>query len=229
MSRNTLVVAALGLALLGQGCVKRIPLPYEKVERGSRVWVKTVEQRELAGDVVDKKPDRFVLRTFKGDVDTLLIADVVEITARPQEYDEAGRLITEREIDSVKTHRNLVLYSIGGTALSFGASFYLGSFVRRHVNTGEDVALWGITGLGTAAGLATFSRAGANRDRLMALEKIKDYRKEQAAKELQRQKSKREQLEEELRRLKEEQRKKQEELERLKKLLEKKKSQLNAP
>jgi hypothetical protein len=220
MSAGVLLVTSVGLVA---GCAKRIPLPYEEVQQGSQVWVRTVENRRHMGVVTDRRPDRFVLRSADGRFDTLLVADVATIEARPQAYDETGRLITEREIDSVQTHRNLLLYSVGGTALSFGTSFYLGSFLRRHVNTGQDLAQWGVTGLGTAVGLAVFAQAGDRRDRMLAIEAIRDHRKELAAKEVQRQRSRREQLEEELQQLREQQRKEQEELERLKRLLEQEK------
>ena len=211
------------------GCVKRIPLPDEKLEKGSRVWVTTIDRRELDGDVIIRKPDRFVIRTAKGQVDTILFADVARVLARPQEYDEAGRLIPEHDIDSVKANTNLFLYTLGGGALSFGASFYLGNFLKRHVNTGKQLALWGITGGGTALGVLAFANAGARRDRLLAIEKIKDYRKTLAEKQIEEQKDRKARLEEELKRLKEEQKRQLEELERLKKLLEEKKKAQPSP
>ncbi|MDZ7374521.1 MAG: hypothetical protein ONB23_11215 [candidate division KSB1 bacterium] len=215
--RATVLVLVVTLAA---GCVKRIPLPYEQVQEGSRVWVRTTQNRVQAGDVTDRRPDRFVLRSFEGKLDTLLVADVISIHARPQALDEAGRLITEREIDSLRSHRNLLVYSIGGTALSLGTSFYLGSFLRRHVSSGQDLAQWGVTGLGSAIGLALFAQAGNRRDRSQAIEAIRELRKEQAAKELERQKTRQQELEEELQRLRELQREQEEELERLKKALE---------
>ena len=210
------------LALFVAGCARRVPLPVEKIEAGSRIWVRTTDGRAVAGDVLQRQPDRFVLKTRDGRIDTLLVADVGIVKARPQEYDEAGRLIPESQIDSVKSSKNLVLYTIGGTALSFGASFYLGNFLKRHVSSGQDAVMWGTTGLGTAVGMVAFANAGARRDRLLAVEKIKDYRKKLAEQKLQQEESRKERLRKELERLKKEKAEKEKELERLKKALEQK-------
>jgi len=218
LKKAVLLILVVGLA----GCAKRVPLPVEKVEAGSRIWVRTTDGRAVAGDVLQRQPDRFILKTKDGRVDTLLVADVGIIKARPQEYDEAGRLIPEAQIDSVKTNRNLVLYTIGGGALSFGTSFYLGNFLKRHVSSGQDAVMWGTTGLGTAVGIAAFMNAGAKRDRLMAVEKIKDYRKKLAEQKLRQEESRKEQLKKELERLKKEKAEKEKELQRLKKALEQK-------
>jgi len=115
--------------------------------------------------------------------------------------DEAGKPISKSEVDAVKNHQNLLLFAIGGGALSFGASFFIGSMADRKYGTENNNALWAITGIGTAAGLAYFAHQGNVRDYNVAVEKVKEKRRKAATTRLTREKQHRRQIEMEKQRL----------------------------
>jgi hypothetical protein len=117
-------------------------------------------------------------------------------------YDEARKPITEGEIQKHQNNKNFVLYTLGGGALSFGASFFLGTVIDRGLgDSNGDLALWATTGTGTVIGTVLFASQGKNRDRKQAIEVIKQRRKIEAANKLTNEKLKRQKIEEELKAL----------------------------
>lgn len=141
-------------------------------------------------------------------------------------YDEANTPITEREIRYYQKNNNFVLYMLGGSALSFGASFFIGTLVDRGLDDSDDVALWATTGAGTLIGTLIFAHQGRKRDRNQAIEFIKEKRKREASEKLTQEKTKQQKIEEQIKAL--EMLKQQQEVER-KKLLEKIKKKKDKP
>ncbi len=143
--------------------------------------------------------------------------------------DDAGRPISMDEVNARKGNSNLILFAIGGGALSFGASFFIGSLVDRSANDPKHTALWVTTGIGTAAGLAYFIHQGRVRDFNLAVEEIRRERLQGLSKKLDEEKRRREQIEAEKRRLLMERQRQEEErrklLEALKKRKQKEKDQ----
>lgn len=117
-------------------------------------------------------------------------------------YDEARKPITEQEIQKYQNNKNFVLYTIGGGALSFGASFFLGTLIDRALDDSDgDLVLWATTGAGTLIGTVLFANLGKNRDRRQAIELVKEKRKEEAANKLTDEKLKQQKIEQELKSL----------------------------
>ncbi|RMD91558.1 MAG: hypothetical protein D6813_07445 [Calditrichaeota bacterium] len=112
-------------------------------------------------------------------------------------YDDTGIQITEQEINHYKKNKNFVLYSIGGGALSFGASFFLGTLIERGVSDNSDntSALWITTAAGTGLGTVLFAAWGKQRDRNQAIELVKEMREIKLEKKLAQEKKRRERLE----------------------------------
>lgn len=115
--------------------------------------------------------------------------------------DEAGKPITKAEVDAEKNHQNLFLFALGGGALSFGASFFIGSMADRKYGETDNTALWAVTGIGTAAGLVYFAYQGNIRDYNVAVEKVKEKRRKEAAARLSQEKQRRRRIELEKQRL----------------------------
>ncbi len=129
--------------------------------------------------------------------------------------DEVGKPVTEDEVKQRRTSKNFWLYTIGGGALSFGASFFVGALIDRNTSSDDQTTLWIVTGAGTALGTALFAHNGSVRDFNIALEAVKDSRKEMASQGIVEEQKRQEQLAEEKKKLEEERKRQEAERERL--------------
>jgi hypothetical protein len=129
--------------------------------------------------------------------------------------DEVGKPVTKEEVKQRRTQKNFWLYTIGGGALSFGASFFAGALVDRSGNSDNHTTLWIITGAGTALGTALFAHNGGVRDFNIAVEAVKDSRKETANQEIVEEQKRQEQIAAEKQKLDDERKKQETERERL--------------
>lgn len=123
--------------------------------------------------------------------------------------DDRGQAITQQEVDAKKSNKNFLLYTLGGGALSFGASFFVGSMVERNAESENRTALWAITGAGTVIGTVLFAHTGRVRDFNLAVDMVKDERQGALTKDIETEKQKQDRITAERRKL-EEDRKKQE-------------------
>ena len=137
--------------------------------------------------------------------------------------DDAGRPISEEEVQARKKNDNFLLFTIGGGALSFGASFFIGSLLDRGMESRSQSALWITTGVGTLAGLVYFAHQGRVRDYNLALEAVKEERLQHLSAELDKERERRERIEREKQRLLEERKRQEAERKKLLDALKKKK------
>ncbi len=209
MSKKLLMPTVLALGLLTMvGCASKLQLSYEQTKPHALVEIKTVTGNSCQGLVRAKKPSFLVIQTDKNNNKKLAKInreDIASITGEKNcVYDGADNIISKWEIDSVKTNNNLWLFAIGGGGLSFGASFFAGSLINRgteDVEQGKQL-MWATTAVGTTVGTFLFARAGARRDRLVAIETIRNQRFEEAKKLAEQERLKRKKIQDELEKLK---------------------------
>jgi len=211
--------------LFMNGCAKKIPLSYDQLEKGHYVYIETISGETINGDLVDK--DKQVLAINQGNSEESEIInrnDIVHIECKPPVYDENNHLISEQEINSVKTNKNLWLFMIGGGVLSFGSSFFITANILHHTNDNAGgSALWAPTIGATLLGTTFFGNKGYKSDRGHAIEKIKENRKEEAIKEMARSKKRRNKIDEELHELKKQREEQNEKIRQMLKKIDKKK------
>lgn len=123
--------------------------------------------------------------------------------------DDTGQPIKRSEVEARKTGNNFWLYTIGGGALSFGASFFAGAMLERSVDSENRAALWSVTGAGTVIGTLIFAHNGKVRDYNLAVEAVKDSRQRELDKKIKSEQQRQENLTSERKRL-EDERKRQE-------------------
>jgi hypothetical protein len=138
--------------------------------------------------------------------------------------DGTGQPIPAKAVEARKSNSNFILYTIGGGALSFGASFFLGSLVDRAADNEDNTGLWVTAGAGTAIGIVYFAHAGKVRDHNLAVVAAREEREANVSQQLVNEKERRTKIENEKARLLEEREK--QEAER-KKILEKLKKKKN--
>ena len=151
------------------GCAKRIyNVNYDEVERTNRVEVMLVSGRKVVGSIFKAEPHQLTILLKDRKLRAVAKSSIRSIKRKPPVYDEYGRGISEEEILSVQTKRNTLIYGIGGGALSFGASFFIGSLAAQDSASGGTV-LATSTLAGGGLGTYLFVRAGEAKDRKEAI------------------------------------------------------------
>jgi hypothetical protein len=138
--------------------------------------------------------------------------------------DEVGKPVSKEEISQKHSNKNFWLFTVGGGALSFGASFFAGALIDRDANS-DHTKLWAITGAGTVLGTVLFAHNGRVRDFNIAVEAVKDSRKASAGSDITQEQEKQKQLAEEKQKLEDERKKQEAERERLMEEIRKKQAQ----
>jgi len=204
------------------GCAHWTPVKLEEVRPKETVQLSMRSGAKVTGEVVITDASHLVLQEAAGRTYRIRAEDISSIKKKPGAYDGAGMPISEREIAASKGHRQLFLYTLGGTALSFGMSFYLGSMGQRALQedqTDKTVTI-ATTAVGTTLGTIYFALKGDKKDRQHAIQQITEERHRASEEELKAEKAKKAQIEAELERLRREQQAQEREIETLRKQIE---------
>ena len=217
--RHLILWVLTSFFVIAAGCAKRIPMSYDQAQPDALVIVKTLSGQSCKGVIQKKEADYLVIKEIKyNSLIRINRNEIASISAHNLEYDGTGKVISEQEIQETKRNKNLFLYTVGGMGLSFGASFFIGSLVHRSTDDTEQAnrLMWGTTALGTVAGTYLFAKSGRNRDRILAVETIREQRFNLARKKYDSQKMKSSAIRQQLEKEKAERQRQQEELNRLK-------------
>ena len=216
---KTLMLA--GFFILTSGCAKRVVIDYNHAKLNSLVEIRTVTGKSSKGIIRSKNASFMVMQLdkYKKNLTKIKRTDISRITGlKTYVYDTQKKIISEWEIDRNKKNSNIILYTLGGSGLSFGASFFAGSLLSRgidDVDRGKNF-MWATAATGTILGTALFAKAGYKRDRNVAIEKIREQRIELAKKKAEIERQKRKKIQDELRKIKAERKKQDEEILKLK-------------
>ncbi|GBD93394.1 hypothetical protein BMS3Abin05_00977 [bacterium BMS3Abin05] len=222
MKKFILFFGLLVFVIFNVQCAKNIPVSYDAANTNQEVKIHLKSGSSILAIITKKDADQLaVFNETTGKKETLKKDEIASIEKLSAVYDEAGNIISRSEIKTVKGNKNLVLYSIGGTALSFGVSLFASSLIYRSFSDSFKVINPILIG-GTALGTGLFSYLGHKRDVRMAVEKIKDQRKILAEKKLKQELTHKKKLELELERLKREKKRTENERKKLLKELKKK-------
>lgn len=225
--RHLILYFLLGSLLIAVGCAKRIAISYDEIKPNALVKIQTFSGQICNGVIQEKKIDHLLLKMSQHDNQLTKIKrdEIASISGREFVYDGLGEIISEWEIRETRNNKNLLLYTIGGAGLSFGTSFFIGSLIHRTMDDSEQgrKMLWGTTAMGTAAGTYLFARTGKKRDRILAIEKIREERFKAARNQVDDQKKKHDSIQQQLEKEKAEREKQEQELKLLKEQVKKKK------
>lgn len=226
-ARHQILYFLLSSLLFASGCAKRIPISYDQTQPNALVNIQTVSGQTCNG-VIQEKTDDFLLlkeNKYENHLTKINRGEIASITSREFVSDGQGEIISEWDIQEHQRNKNLLLYTIGGAGLSFGASFFIGSLIHRGLDNEENgnKILWGTTALGTAAGTCLFAKTGKKRDRFTAIENIREQRFEIAKTRYENEKSKHQSVQEQLEKEKAERARQEKELKLLKEKVKNKK------
>lgn len=172
MVKCKLIVLIFALAAL-TGCAKRPYIMFEEAEPSNYVEIILLNGEKIQGTVMKSEPHQLVLLAGQNNAVSVPKNTIRLIRRKPPVYDQFGRGISEEEIESVKTSKNTVIYSLGGGVLSFGTSFFLGSMLGKESG---KVLISTTLGFGTL-GTFLFYRAGRSMDRREAIQTVNDIRR----------------------------------------------------
>lgn len=189
------------ITFLLSGCVKRIPVNFNNVDSGMFVFITLSSGESIKGEI-EKIEDNIVFVHPHDDltrVRKINRSEIMEIQKTPTVYDEGKKVIPESLIKKHQKNTNKWLFTFGGSALSFGITFFVTANILHETDDGAQGApLWVPTALGTVIGGTIFRYQGARLDRHNAIEQIKEERKVAAIKEMNSTKKKRAEVEKEL-------------------------------
>lgn len=216
-----ILVAVVVIVVISMGCSSRVLLSTNDLQERQTVKLELRSGESVKGKIVRCDDQILVVKDGKGKQWRAKKSDIVRVTGPEPVYDFTNKIISEDEIARQKTtSNNALLYSFAGGGLSLGASFFIGSMISRAGNGDlRDGMIWGITGVGTVVGTYLFAKKGAKKDRLIAIDKIKEQRANGFEGDLDSERERRMKIQQEIERLKKEREKQQSELESMKKEL----------
>lgn len=209
------------------GCAKKIPVSYQNVNAGNYIYATLTSGETVEGEVKSINDVQIeVSNQNKNTTRTLLSREILRLNEKPPVYDEANQVIPESLIKRHQKGTNKWLFTLGGSALSLGVSFFItANILHQSSHETEGAALWGPTLGGTALGGLCFGIQGNKLDRRNSIETIKEQRKIEAIKTIKQTQKKREGVEQELDTLKKQRQQQNDEINRLLKEVNKKKEE----
>lgn len=225
MMRNLVII--LMILLWMAGCAKKIPVPYDRLQEGNHAYLHLTTGESLNGEIQKKKKQGIIiLQAGSQTPRSIARPDIVNVSVKPPVYDEARRIIPESEISRHKESKNKWLFTLGGSALSFGITFFItANALHQTENEDNTSTLWATTAAGTALGGILFGIQGNKLDRRNSIEKIKEGRKIAALKEREKNNTKKQKVKDELDKMKSEREKQNEEINKLLKKINQKKKE----
>lgn len=186
------------------GCAKKTLVPFDQVLIPSEVEMKLIEGNSITAVVINKKNGNLTVKVSNDSGTTNIEkSKIQEIYVFKSAYDENGQLITKKEISGEKNSKYAVIYTLGGGILGFGTGLFLSSLAYRSGDENFKV-LNPISLGGGVLGAAYFHLVGKKRDRILAIERIREQREFAAAKFLEGKKTEREKLLQQLEEMKKE-------------------------
>jgi hypothetical protein len=218
-ARHLILCFLLSSLLITIGCAKRIPISYDQAQPNALVKIQTFSGQIINGAIQKKHADYLLIQEnkFQNELTKIMREDIASISGREFVYDGQGEIISEWQIQEKQRNKNFLLYSVGGAGLCFGTSFFIGSLIHRNLDDSDQARkiMWATTALGTAAGTYLFAKSGRKRDRILAIEEIREQRFKFAKDQFEAQNQKHKSILHELEKEKAEQAKRREELKQL--------------
>ncbi len=149
----------------------------ENIHEEQRVVLRLKDNTVVSGTALRANDKSILLLQDSGDERIIFVKNISSASGPEPIFDDSGRLISEMEIDSLKTNANKTAYAIAGGAISLGMSVLAGTLVEReYLHQNGHAAIYTGMAAGTAVGAALFTRAGARKDREAAIEYVLDSR-----------------------------------------------------
>jgi len=224
-ARQLMLVVVMGI-LIAAGCSSQKLLSEKGLQEHQTVKIELGSGESVEGEIAKNDAATLVIKDHKSKFWRANKSDIVRISGPVPVYDYENKIISEQEISQNKKSTQTWYYVLGGGVLSLGSSFFLGSMISR-AGDGDlrDGVIWSVAGVGTAVGAFLFARKGSRKDRLIAIDDIREKRANGVESELDLEQERKRQIHEEIARLKAQRMKQEEEIKALKQSVQKKKQE----
>jgi len=225
MIRNTCIRAVLIFSCFFYftGCSNQVLLNANKLQKEQTVNLELKSGEKISGTISAIDGNTITILDKNNVTKDIQKQDILTINGPQPFYDSNGYLINEKEIIKNKTNDKFWLFTVSGSTLSAGVSFFLSSMIARSQgeNSNAPIITTG-TLTGTVIGGFLFSRIGKQKDRTNAINHIRIARASAKLNALDEEKDKKKQLEREIEKLKSERESQEAELEKLRKQIKQK-------
>jgi hypothetical protein len=186
--------------ILTAGCSNRVLLDESSLQKEQTVVITLTTGKKVSGTVASMNEKSIVV------VDENLKAwraqrNFIQSIHGPEPaYDINNRLISEKEIESVRTAVKRWRFTVSGALISLGTSFFASSMLSRATDEeSREPIIYSGTAAGTALGTWLFYRIGAKKDRAAAIDRIREDRADRnLAEEILKEQKRKEKLKQEI-------------------------------
>ncbi len=217
-------VSALVFMFLAAGCSNQVALNKNTLQKEQTVSIKLTTGQTVNGLIQSVNEQTVSIFNPESRTSTdVQKSQVAEISGPQPYYDAKQALISEKEIEAVKTNKKFWTYTISGGLVSAGASFFLSSMIAKSSSDDiEDPIILSGTAAGTVLGAWLFSRVGSKKDKLDAVDSIRLARAGKSLNGVEEEIEKQKRVQMELEKLKKEREDQEAEIEKLRKKVEEK-------
>lgn len=173
-----IIFSLTGVLLIIAGCARMSVVQYPDVQATNYVALELTNGDHVEGTVLKNEPHQITLVNQMKVSSPIPKSRIKTIHRKPPILDDFREGISEEEIRMKKTSKNSMFYTIGGTALSFGTSFFVGSMLANQMDDNGGMVLAGTTIGGTVIGGLLFNKAGRNMDWQESIARIRKERQE---------------------------------------------------
>ena len=193
------------------GCSSQIQLSVDELVQNQEVSLDLKSGEKVQGTISKIQDNSITINDNEGQTWRAKKDQITRVEGPEPVFDQFGQIISEQEIANKQTNKNFWKFTLSGSALSLGTSFFLSSMISRSDDDNRDPIIYTGTTVGTLLGGWMFSKIGHNKDRRVAISEI-DTKRAAAAEH-----DKREKIQSEIDKLQKEREAQEAELESLRK------------
>jgi hypothetical protein len=173
MRFNAFVIGIVGLVLLGGCGSNQALLKVNDLEKNQSVDLTLKTGEKVSGEIYKIDSQSLTVVDKNNKAWRAQKADIANAYGTIPIYDADGNIVSEKKIAQNMKSSNRLLFSVSGGLLCTGASFFASSMASRGGDeSNKDAITYAGTAAGTLIGSYFFYKAGAKKDRRMAIQQI---------------------------------------------------------
>lgn len=171
--KNIRMVTALVVVSALSCSTQQVLLDKKSFHPNQTIRITTHDGEQVSGIVTHANADAVLLRDAAGKERGFLTRSIRSAVGPRPVLDDHGLIVSEAEIDSVKTSTHLTTYAFVGGFMSGGVSYLFSRMINNEIlHNHRDAPLYIATVTGVSIGTILFARAGHAKDREKAIDNV---------------------------------------------------------